>query len=216
MFEQCGLQFNLRFTRKHFFLQGNHLNQWNKVDGDRPNGYKERPLFLGPSLTHSVTYSFQFVFVHTGEAGNPGPSFLLEIANVTHFFNNIAHIVDREFNGLLCTEHTLSPDLIQCTNTHLGENFRTCFSKLDPELAHTGGVGCVLRGKRSVMQTVPYVSRLRKLIDCGRIGVFTIEISQDVFVKTYIVYGYTGGAKLMITLLLVLLTFLILFCKTLV
>ena len=25
MFEQCGLQFNLQFTRKHFFLQGDYL-----------------------------------------------------------------------------------------------------------------------------------------------------------------------------------------------
>jgi len=36
MFEQCGLQFNLRFTRKHFFLQGDTWESWLKNSFNAP------------------------------------------------------------------------------------------------------------------------------------------------------------------------------------
>jgi len=160
------------------------------------NGVKGRKFGFG-SLGKSI-----------GQARKPGPapfkrlinkaigmSFLLEIANVTHLENFSHVVVKRGFDAMLITEHSAP----QSTHVNISQNLggmRFHLSGLDEEMtANVGGTGILIKGKGQVIKPSPKTPLMKAMLNKGRIGLYTFEVSKDNFVLCYIIYGYPNSEK---------------------
>ena len=67
-------------------------------------------------------------------------------------------------------------------------------SKLDVDKTHNvGGTGFLLKGDRHIIKPEAKSQDFQNIRDLGRVGLYTIQLSQDLFVMVYICYGYIGG-----------------------
>jgi hypothetical protein len=126
-----------------------------------------------------------------GQAKNPGPhGFTLEVANVTHLANH-AHIIrQREFDAMLITEHSAGAGDNFSIKDILGD-CKLHLSQVDAEMAgNVGGTGVILRGKNHVNRPKARTAQLKELLDKGRIGKYTFEVTKGQFILCYIIYGY--------------------------
>jgi len=128
-----------------------------------------------------------------GEAANPGPGHTFEVVNPTHLLNNFLPLQRRKFNDMFITEHSLTPDQVKSVERLLASNEKLHCSGLDPELTHqTGGVARITRAEKLRVAKAK-TTDMKRLIDSGRVGMYTMHCAADTYALVILCYGKTNG-----------------------
>ena len=140
-----------------------------------------------------------------GEAPNPGPTthpptvsrstITIEIGNVTHL-NSARHVItNRSFDYFFGQEHSLpKTDWSRVRQAYRPGSLH--LSDLDPEAEAPLGGLCALRLDRR--QNITPKAKSHKFSDIngkGRVQLYALDLSAEVYVLIYNIYGWTNAAK---------------------
>ena len=93
------------------------------------------------------------------------------------------------------TEHSCDTSKFGEMKTEFGKNIKVHMSNLDNDKTHNvGGTGLLLKGDRHIIMPESQCPDFQNIRNQGRVGLYALQINQDLFVLVYVCYGYTGGA----------------------